>query len=150
MYEQPKVWLESKELVPFMQKVADQIQKKPTAWLDQSFKSECQLKYMNVRIDQRTGEFVVTGDVQPSAEVKVHDAPHFFPRGWTPDCGVNSEMLKAILRMNENTGVESTLETVQKQAKEMVDFIKEATNIRHIEFNDSKALTVEQVKELWK
>ena len=51
---------------------------------------------------------------------------------------------------NENTGVESTLETVQKQAKEMVDFIKEATNIRHIEFNDSKALTVEQVKELWK
>ena len=52
--------------------------------------------------------------------------------------------------MNENTGVESTLETVQKQAKEMVDFIKEATNIRHIEFNDSKALTVEQVKELWK
>ena len=41
-------------------------------------------------------------------------------------------------------------ETVQKQAKEMVDFIKEATNIRHIEFNDSKALTVEQVKKLWK
>lgn len=143
-------WNPASHLIPVVTTIHNNIDKNPTAWLEQGLKLGCQVKYLNMRIDQRTGHFILTGDTVPVVEFPVHDAQHMFPPGWSSEDQTHHGLASTVDEINQMLKLGLRKEQLKLMAKIIEKNVDE--NIRRYSFRIkmNKAISLKEIQENWK
>lgn len=143
-------WNDPSYLVPFVQKVAKNIEQKPCDWLDQTRKLGCGVKYLDIRIDQRTGHFLVTGKGDDTVvNFHVYDAPHLFPAGWSYKDGINHNLAELANNLNEYLQLELSKEQLKAIAQIIEGKVSWMIKSNAIEIRTSAAIARDKLETNW-
>lgn len=144
-------WNEPNLLIPITSKLHSSIQNNPAAWLYQTAKIECNVKYINIRVDQRTGHFTLFGDKTPEITFPVCDVPHFFKNGWTYKDGVNHGLVSAVTEINKDVFDNLLSKDKMKLLAKIIEkHIAIGVQSRTFPVHSSKGITIEQFSNYWK
>lgn len=141
---QPNNWLPAQHLVPLATAIQKAIKGNPCMWLDQGRDYGCQTKYLNIRVDQRNGNFIVAGDMHPRLVIDGAYPDHFYPQGWA-GCNLHPGFLKMILDLNELTSHKVTREQVRQQVAVSIDAMQQMVAQYALNINVKKTVTGEQL-----
>ncbi len=90
-------WLLRTDMVPLTQLIQDKIKGDPTHYIKTNPQVDFKMKYLNMRIDMRTGEFMMSADT-PVDQVKFDpESGGEYPDGYDKDCGASPESVKFAL-----------------------------------------------------
>lgn len=119
-------WIQAENLVPFAAALQKKISENPSGFLDQTHELGCQTKYITITVDQRIGNFTVSGRTDPKLIVQHSYPQHFYPQGWTVDDKMNTFILNMVLDLNSLVNMKVTKQQVRLQAANLETSLKEA------------------------
>lgn len=143
-------WNDSNKFIPTMNRLHENIQKHPTAWMDQGLKLKCRVKYVNIRVDQRTGHFVLSGDTDFKISFPVYDADHFYANGWLSKDGVNSVLVSAVTEVNDMLGLKLRKEQLKIMSAIIEKHIESGVRTNNFRIESRKTLTLKDFEDNWK
>lgn len=142
-------WINTEELTNVVSSIVKNIATKPFGWFKQSQDLECDVKYINLRIDQRTGHFIITGDVQPCLNPTLSAPDHMLPEGWSKDDDTSFVIACAVNEIAETLSVKTDKQTKLKIADIIKRHLEIGVKISHFKITNKKPITHEQFKNNW-
>jgi hypothetical protein len=120
-----------------------------SGWLQQGRELNCRTTYLNIRVDQRNGAFIVAGDSSPKIHID-HDYPdHMYPRGWDSKCKLNPMLLKLCLDLNEQMNAHATEPQLRVQVGMVEEWLKEMVSRHVLEISSKKSISGEQLMKYY-
>lgn len=138
----PDTWLPGEHLAPLAQAIQRYIKETDSGgWLSQGRELGCQTKYLNIRVDQRTGHFVVSGDSVPTIHIDHNYPDHMYPRGWDSKCKMNPMILQLVIDTNQLVDRKVTNQQIRNQVGNVENWLQEMVGRRVLEISSKKAIT---------
>lgn len=138
----PDIWLPGEHLAPLAQAIQRYIKETDSGgWLTQGRELGCQTKYLNIRVDQRTGHFVVSGDSVPTIHIDHNYPDHMYPRGWDSKCKMNPMILQLVIDTNQLVDRKVTNQQIRNQVGNVENWLQEMVGRRVLEISSKKAIT---------
>lgn len=142
-------WIKPEELTKVVSSIIKSITEKPFGWFKQSQALECDAKYINLRIDQRTGHFIITGDVQPCLNPTLSSPSHMLPEGWSEGDDTSYVIACAVNEITDTLEAKADKQTKLKIAEIIKHHLELGVKINHFQINNKKTITHEEFKNNW-
>ena len=142
-------WIPAEHLGALATSIQNRVKADPLLWLHQGRDLGISTKYLGLRIDQRDGGFIVTGEVTPHLLIQERYPDHFYPQGWDSSCNLHAGLLKMVLDLNKAIGHRVTREQVRMQVAYAGEALQELVSTRNLEIQTRKVITPEQLMKFY-
>lgn len=132
-------WISGEHLSSLGTAIQRAIKESGYFWMEQSLQLKCQTKYINIRVDQRTGHFVVTGDLFPTLSMEKEYPNHFYKNDWIGS-KLNPFVLNMVLAINKISQQTVSHPLVRKQVESAIEALELMVKCRAIKINDLKVI----------
>ena len=141
-------WIPGAHLVPLTAAIQRAVKTNTCLWLNQSRDYGCRTMYINIRVDQRNGNFIVSGDTSPKVTMDGEAPDHMYPQGWA-GCKHSPGLLRMVLDMNEAISQKVTREQVHTQIAIAEDAIRDMISRYSLNVSTKKTISPEQLMKYY-